>query len=234
MYSTQKLRKDLGISCGTCEVKDLCVARHLVKEDVDWLDEHIQYIKTYQPGDYLYRAGKKVDKVFAIYSGLCKDFYVTRMGDISINEFYLPGDILGLEYLNKGHYQFNAIAIKETRVCIIPAEIVRVDNVPIKIRNRFFDILCAEIDNQQHYRANTDSRCRTAAFFYNLVRRSNMRPEEKINLEMTHLDISNKIGIANETLSRILKEFSQADIIKIEGRQIIKSDSALLEKIIHM
>lgn len=234
MPHTQKLRKDLGISCVNCGVKDLCIVRDLEQEDVAWLDEHIQYIKTYQPGDYIYEADAKIDKIFAVYSGICKDFSVSKMGDVAINEFYLPGDLMGLECLSRGSYQFNAVAIKETQVCIIPAELMRSADLPIKIRNQFFNILCAQIENQHSYKTNTDSRRRTAAFFYNLIRRSNMRPEEEIMLDMTHLDISNKIGIANETLSRILKEFNAADIIKIVGRQIVKSDSDLLEKIINM
>ncbi len=239
-----KPRKNIHISCVECQVGHLCLTKNLAPASITLLDDKIQYAQIFQPNERLYLQGTKITYVYAIYSGLCKDYSTDENGNICVNEFYLSGDILGLEYLDKEVFQLDAVALKETIVCAIPISLLKnAEEIP-KLKERFLEILCQQIDNHRYYANQTNVKCRIAAFLLNFIRRVKQRQdhdsnkdfdltyEESIAIPISYIDISNKIGISNETFSRILKEFIADGLFKIQHNTICNIDIKRLQNIL--
>lgn len=236
-----KLRRSFNISCSTCEVGHLCLAKGLSPAAVSLLDQKIEHIKVFKPNEHLYLQDDKIEKIYAIHSGLCKDYNLDENGNIQVNEFYLPGDILGLEYLVKEKFQLNAVALKETIACVIPFNLLKNSEEIPNLKDRFFRILCDEIENYRSYAVQTNVKCRIVSFILNLIHRTNKREKcglasksysKSVSIPMSYIDISNKIGISNATFSRILKELIDKKLFEIGDNTIFNVDIKRLEKIL--
>lgn len=224
-------RQSQGIKCSTCPVKQTCLARDLQMGEMNWLDQMIEYVRLTEPGNYIFKADEKFSYVAAIRAGSCKEYIIDKTGTEHINRFYSPGDIVGLEYIDKGVHAFNVVAMEKTTLCILPIELF---NQPRPFFNeRVFHLLCHKLRHLQKYPHTTNAKKRVAIFFLDFIKKHT----EKYNfinipLNMSQLDISRHIGIANETLSRILNEFAKKGIIVIKKHCICNYNINLLEKLV--
>ena len=231
-FTMKHSSKSLSLSSSKCDVAELCLGNNLTSEELNWLDKTIQYVKTFKPGEHLFHFNDPVTHVFAILSGACKEYLIDMNGTEYVNEFYLEGDLIGLEYMEKGHYRLNAIAVKETIACLLPVHLIR--RAKPFVQRRLFNILCQKLEHQLIYQQTTNAKQRAAAFYLDLIQRAKKREQniKKIPVAITNADISHKIGIAHETLSRILHEFSAQSWLVIRQHQICSYDIEALKKIV--
>ena len=224
-------RQSLGIKCSTCPVKRTCLARDLEPNEANWLDQTIQYAKIFEPGEYLFKANSPVSNALAIHSGSCKEYALDSIGIEYVNKFSWPGDVLGLEYIDKGIHAFNVIATEKTTVCLLPIELLT--QPKYFFTQRIFHILCDKLRDLQKYPQTTNAKKRVAIFFLELIKRHTKKYlVVNIPLHISQVDISHHIGIANETLSRILSEFAQQGIVVIKKHCICALNMMLLQELI--
>lgn len=55
----------------------------------------------------------------------------------------------------------------------------------------------------------------------------------ELHLPMSRRDIANHLGLAPETISRLLKRFQQQNVIDIKNRLVTITDSVKLESMVH-
>ena len=224
-------RQSLGIKCITCPLKDNCLARGLEVHETNWLDQMIQHVRIIEPGQYLFKAGEKFTYAAAIRAGTCKEYSLDASGTEHINKFYLPGDPIGLEYIPKGTHTFNVVATEKTTVCLLPIELFQQSRS--FLTERLFHLMSYKLRLLQKYPHTTNAKKRVAVFFLELIKKHTKKYVfANIPLHMSQLDISRHIGIANETLSRILNEFSKKGIVVIKKHCICNYDKTLLEKVV--
>ncbi|GAB4393453.1 MAG: fumarate/nitrate reduction transcriptional regulator Fnr [Gammaproteobacteria bacterium] len=222
-----KKRRFEKISCHHCEVSHLCLGKRADEAYMDYLDNVIEYVKLYEPGEHLFLEHDPIDKIFAVFQGACKDYWINEHGHHQVNEFYLPGDIIGLELLQKGAATINAVAIKPSLICVIPFNSKQADlQQNLAFKEKLLHTLCRKIENQCHYVTSTNAKSRVASFFLNLIHRLQERCKNYHDyvLPMTNLEISSKLGLANETLSRILSEFHKKSLLVIQQKKIVHAD----------
>lgn len=224
-------RQSLGIKCSTCPVKQVCVGRDLDISEVNWLDQMIQQVKTLDTGGYLFKTDDKISHIFALRTGSCKEYLLDTEGTEYINKFYWPGDIIGLEYIDKGTHSFNVIATENTTACLIPIELL--SQPRYFFNKRIFHILCHKLRHFQKYPHTTNAKKRVAIFFLELIKQHTKKyAVSNIPLHISQLDISRHIGIANETLSRILQEFAKKEIVVIKKHCICNYNILLLRELV--
>jgi CRP/FNR family transcriptional regulator len=76
---------------------------------------------------------------------------------------------------------------------------------------------------------------RMAHFLLDIANRQSERglSENRFNLTMTRHDIANYLGLAVETVSRILTRLQKAEILDVERRSIEIKDVPYLERILN-
>lgn len=230
-----KSRISMQISCKTCPVGKLCLSKGMDEEEIKLLDKNIDYINTFQPANHLYLANDKLTHLYAIYDGICKDYYIDENGDECVNNFYFPGDIIGLEFINKEHYPFYVVSLKNTVACAIPVEKFKaIMQTNPSFQNRVLDMLCGRIRNGIKAQLNSASATQKVASFYlNVIKREKkIHPTlRQIPVNIPQIDISNKLKLANETFSRVLHSLMKDNVIKIKNHKIQHAEVNQLEKL---
>jgi len=220
-----------GMTCEECKVVKLCLGSTVSDNSYTKLNHLIKYVQTYVSGEHLYLAPNKPDYLYALHSGCCKEYFIDQNGEEVITAFYLPGDLIGLEYCYKNYSRFNVSFVENSTVCLIPLSELYHENsylAPITARQAISHYL-----TQVSLPHTTSAQSRVAAFFLELIYRQKIfyQRETPLPFPMILLDISNKIGVANETLSRMLHKFRDQHILVLEHHAIVNYDLAKLEEI---
>src|SRR5258708_38251410 len=120
-----KSRSNTGpIHCATCHVKQLCLPRELIDEEVERLNHIIDKIKFAQKGEHIFHVNDDMQNLYAVYSGSCKDYSLDEKGTERIDNFYLPGDFIGLESMPQRKHFFSLVALEDTQLCMIPIDLL--------------------------------------------------------------------------------------------------------------
>lgn len=225
------------VHCQSCSISRLCLPVMLVESEVEHLDSIVQRSRPLRKSEQLFSAGDNFECVFAVRSGSFKSYTISEDGIEQITGFHLPGEIVGFDAINTGHHPSFSKALETAAVCAIPFDKLQVlaGDMPA-LQNQLFKVMSQEIREDQELMMILNKKAadeRLAAFLINLSQRFGRRglSSLKFRLTMTRSDIANYLGLAVETVSRLLTKFQQKAFIGVEDKDIeitdIESLSAL-------
>lgn len=218
-----KSRASQHIHCNRCAVKQLCIARNLPEEDVEQVNQMIGKLKIVSKGEHIFHASDPLEHLCAIYQGSCKDYKLDENGNEKIGNFYLTGDIVGLESLPQRKHLFSLVALEDTQLCLIPVtELLQLMQQNATLLQRVINITSYKMQNDQLVCMTTNAHHRIADFILNILYRLYERfgKQNEIRLPMSQLDISNYLGMAHETVNRVLRKLDHDKIINIQNKVI--------------
>lgn len=227
-----KKRSSLNVDCSKCLVKHLCLTRDLSAEEVGYVNDNLANIMVLKKGEHAFHAKDPMKNLYAVHSGSCKEYWVDADGNECVNNFYLQGDIVGLESIPIKQHFFSLVALQDTSLCIVPLNsILELMHKFPSVLSRILNIASYKMQNDQHIKLSTNANRRVADFILNILYRLQERQIYKthITLPMTQLDISNCLGMAHETVNRVLKKLNQEKIITLENKMIHIIDVKRLE-----
>lgn len=225
MTETLEVRTKLQVTCRNCSLSELCIPRGLAQSDIDRISQIVSRKKTLQKGDYLYRKGDRFRGIMAIKAGTAKIVTMDQSGNEYMTAYLLPGELLGFDALADDRHTCSAMALETLSYCELPAE--QLDalcrDVPNLLRELFRhagNTLAAE--TSQIVLAKRPAEERVAGFLINLSDRLARRGFSPLDfrLSLTRQEIGNFLGLALETVSRILKSFEDGGLIEVNYKQI--------------
>jgi CRP/FNR family transcriptional regulator len=225
MTETLEVRTKLQVTCRNCSLSELCIPRGLAQCDIDRISQIVGRKKTLQKGDYLYRKGDRFRGIMAIKAGTAKIVTMDQSGNEYMTAYLLPGELLGFDALADDRHTCSAMALETLSYCELPAE--QLDalcrDVPNLLRQLFRhagNTLAAE--TSQIVLAKRPAEERVAGFLINLSDRLARRGFSPLDfrLSLTRQEIGNFLGLALETVSRILKSFEDGGLIEVNYKQI--------------
>lgn len=225
------------IACKDCGVYQLCLPMGLNQADSTLLDSIVKRKQVFKRGEVLYRVGQSFEYVYAIRSGSVKTYVFTDDGRVQITGFHIAGELLGLNDIDSNVYSCEARALETTSVCEVSIERFQelVEKVPA-IQYQMLKIMSGEIRHNQELmlllgKKSADERL--ATYLLGLSRRFEMRhySPTQFNLSMSRSDIGNYLGLAEETVCRVLARFQDEGLITTQRRQIQVNDLAKLKTI---
>lgn len=218
-----KPRATKGIYCGQCSVQHLCIAHQLDVRDIQKLDEIISVVKCVNRNNHISRIHDTLINLYAVHKGSCKEYWIDEDGNECVTNFYFPGDIIGIESVAKKKHIFSVAALESTELCVIPIEsfLQMLSEYP-NILQRFLTINSLKMQNDQSTRMGVTVSEKICDFLLNVSNRMNERmpAANKFRLSMSQIDISNYLGIAYETVNRILKDLSHKKIISLKNKTL--------------
>lgn len=225
------------IACAQCGVYQLCLPLGLYQADLTLLESIVKRKESYKRGQLFFRAGDAFNDVYAIRSGSVKTSVCTRDGRVQITGVHIAGELLGLSALASGRYSCEARALETTSVCRVDAE--RLDELAQKIPSiqyQMLRIMSGHIRQDEELMLLLGKRSadeRLAEYLIGLSRRFAARnfSATEFRLSMSRSDIGNYLGIAEETVCRILARFQQAGLIVTDRRNIRLVDLGQLEAV---
>ena len=199
--------------------------RGLTKDEIEDIDVVIKRKKTLQRGEYIYREGDELKSLLAIKSGTAKLISNDGHGNEHILDVLLPGELLGFDGLYNNKHTCSVVALETLSVCELPVTDLEglTKLVPGLMRELFFH--AGEKINEDRNKIilkNVPAEERLAYFLLNLSRRYKKRgfSATEFTLTLTRQEIGTHLGIALETVSRLLKKFKDSGIIDVEKRNI--------------
>lgn len=231
------MSKQHQVSCSNCGLDNICLPRGLSQEEIDNISEVVKAKKILQRGEFLYHEGDHFRGILAIKSGSAKLVASDPHGNEHILNILLPGELLGFDGLSDKKHNCSAIALETLSFCLLPADSMEelFQNVPSLTRELFRHTGEKLVeDKNQLVLSKRPAEERLAYFLISLserLKRRGFSPSE-FKLSLTRQEIGNHLGLALETVSRLLTKFQQDGLIVVHNRLIEIKDLTALREIL--
>ena len=229
--------------CGDCVLGKLCLPRIFTSQSPDSARGHLNSLVRQNKAmlrrkDVLFHQGHEFDSLFVVRAGAIKTVMLDENGTEHITGFHLPGDIVGLDGISTSRYATTAVALDSTSVCTLPfAALEKVASQVPDVQHYVFRIMAQEIQKDQNMMLTLGHRSadqRMAAFLLRLSQHFQHRhlSADSFRLPMSRGDIGNFLGLAVETVCRILTRFQKINLLQTDGRTVSQLDIAGLQTLL--
>lgn len=224
-------------SCKDCSLRSLCLPAGITQADVERLDEVVQSRLPFDRGQALFHAGDGLECLYVIRSGTVRTTQPGSDGEEQVIGFHLPGELVGLEAISDDVHHCDAIALERTSVCAVPfAHLAQVAARIPALQAQFHRLMSRElVQDQKHLVAlgRRSARERLALFLHSLGERLEATGFDggDLRLSMSRDDIANYLGLALETVSRLLTKLGDEGVIDVDRRRVRILDPAALAAI---
>ena len=220
-----------ALACKKCDACATCLIQSLYKTsgDPSLLLNHQRILRA---GEHLFHAGEHSDAIYQVSSGSVKAYVIMEDGEEQVTNFFLSGDVVGLDSIGAGRHISSAVALEETTVCRLSHSLLSRyppgDNLLATI-SRYL----ARDHNMKLILAHKDADSRMASFLLNISDHYEHlgQTSDVFYLTMTRQDIANYLGMAIETVSRTLRRFQDNGILDVTRRNICIEDFTSLQNI---
>ncbi len=223
-------------TCNECTVRKTSVFSSLNTMDLLPVSEIIQTL-TLQKKEAVFYENDPMTDIFLVKNGVIKIFKSLQDGRQQILRLCGLGDVLGLDAIFSKQYFTTAKAVTKSMVCRIPKS----DFLDVLYRNHKLSIKLLQTTSEelafsqnQIFNLGTKTAKERIADFLLYVYNSQCDCEEnpkKIDLLITRQEISELIGIKQETVVRILTQLRIANLIQIKGKEITLLNPSALSRI---
>jgi len=213
------------LSCYTCNIKGGCLAEQLtIAHDHSY--QIVKNRKVLSKGDYIFRGGDDAKAIYVVSSGSVKSYMLMENGEEQVLNFYMPGDVFGLDAMGGNRHVSSTVALENATVCKLP-----LSGLQDRVLGQGFLNMIAENLLRDHnlmlMLARKDADGRLASFLVDMSKRSEKYgyasddySVDVIKLSMTRQDIANYLGLAIETVSRALRRFQDSGMLEVTRRKV--------------
>ncbi len=183
--------------------------------------------KSYKKDEFLFDEGSFPKHLICIISGKIKVFQLGVDGKEQIVHMIKSGDIMGHRAIcAEDSFSCSAVAIDDTKVVLIPKSVfLELMNSNPKLGLRIAQLLANELKDAETkitHMAQDSVKLRLAFTLMELIKNYGFKNDQKtLNINMTREDLSALVGTTRESITRVLHDFDQDNIIELKGRQII-------------
>ncbi|MFC3284800.1 helix-turn-helix domain-containing protein [Litchfieldella rifensis] len=168
-----------------------------------------------------------------VRSGSLKQVIQEERGT-QLTNFYLPGELVGLDGIDDPYYPGSLITLETSTVCEFPFH--RLDALAEsdpKLRHYLYGCISKELRSDHRLLGlllGKTSDERLAFFLWNLSERFHRQGYSayRFRLPMTRTDIAHYLGLAVETISRTVGRFQRKGMISVTGREVHILDMSAL------
>ena len=188
-------------------------------------------------GAHLYESGDPIRSIYSVIAGSFKTYTVTETGEEQILGFYMRGAIMGLDAMATGHYPTSAIAMVDSRVCIVSAECLEQHCAQdTSVAKRIQIAMAREINTQQRMMLALGSKTaeeRVTSFLVELAATyfALGYSSSDMNMLMTRAEIGSYLGLKLETVSRVLSNLQDRQLLAVHQKHVRILDSAGLKRL---
>lgn len=221
-------------ACRRCRLSLLCQFKSTTAPGV----KIVKHQRRLRRGEFLYRRGDVFEALQAVCSGAIKTVVAEGAGGNQTVGFFIPGELVGVAGLKARCHSTDAVALEPTEVSGISFSSVAdaMDALPL-LRRIVFQVLAEQLaHDEQLLRSLVGKKAaveRLSAYLLSLAQRYEARgfsPAE-LPLAMSRNDISNYLGLAKETVCRLLARFTKEGLVSIDARRLRVHDRARLAQL---
>ena len=194
--------------------------------------------RTYRPGDAVYREGEYGDALYVLVSGVMKLFRPYSGSKEATLRLLRSWDIFGhLAFAGEARQRAYAEAVTECRVTKIPKVFVeravrQEPRVAFKIMT-LLELRLVQYEELVKCLLPRETEVRLANLLPLLAQKFGERQDGAviIDLRLTHQDLAAMVASTRESVTKVLNEMRNRDLIEIEAGRITLKDSRALAKL---
>ncbi|MET0088471.1 MAG: helix-turn-helix domain-containing protein [Candidatus Thiodiazotropha sp.] len=225
------------VACNDCGLDPICQVLDYAESGSGIPDGILIRRMPIPRGEMLLAYNQPFRAIYAVKSGSFKAMTWDLSSSERVVGFFLPGDLIGTEGLAVECYSYTVRALEASSVCRL-----EIDALPQAGRSReaIQDALIAMLGQEiaMNRMVTTsliqqNAEQRLAAFILSLARRSGIRglDRQELGLSMSRSDIASYLGLARETVSRILTRFHNSKLIELRKHVLRVLDRGALERL---
>ena len=219
------------VECSDCGLDPMCLLLDYAERDSDVPEGILLRRQPVATGERLYRAGQPFEWIYAVKSGSFKAFVEEPGGREGVVGFYFAGDLIGAEAIAGRCYPCGVRALEPSQVCMLHLEHLERTGRPVEaLQEALIKMLGMEIALSRRVTAaltGQSAEQRLAAFLLSVSERLKNRGFSPtiLTLRMSRSDIGSYLGLARETVSRLLMKFQRGGLILLRKKQLRLLDS---------
>ncbi len=193
---------------------------------------HLKNTKEYKKGEYIYLPGESADKIYFISSGRVKVGHYAKSGkEITkaiLDEGELLGELAGTSD-NEKRRDF-AQTMSDTTLCIMTEEemneMMREHSSFSTFLMKIFTSRILKMEKRLESLVFKDSRTRIVEFLLELVEEKGERVgyEWVVRKFLTHQEIANLTATSRQTVTTVLNDLKNEDILTFDRRRLLIRD----------
>jgi CRP/FNR family transcriptional regulator len=228
--------KTIEVECERCGLDSLCELLDYGEGDLKLPEGTLVRSRSVARGETIFNEGDPFHSFIAVKSGSFKTTYTTPQEQEKVIGFHLAGEMIGTEGITLGNYSSTARALETSSICELNLENMYKANCSLnELQNRVISILGNEIEFFQGLHGTLirqSSEQRMAAFLMSIYNRMDKRGTSgtDFRLSMSRSDIASYLGLASETVSRILMKLQKLGMINIRNKQVQIADLNFLDE----
>ncbi len=210
----------------------------LATEDVERLDEIVKRTRPLHRGDYLFRESDPFRSLYVVKTGSVKTFAPSSEGGEQVLGFHLPGELIGLDAIDRDRHACSAKVLETSAICELPfSRLEELTAMTPSLQHQMYRLLSKEIAQDTDMllllgKKNAEERL--ATFLLSLsqrLRKRGLSPSD-FHLSMSRHEIGNYLGLAVETISRLFTRFQEDGLMCVDRKHIQLLNLAALESLV--
>ena len=230
--------ENIKVACKNCSLGALCLPMGLTPEDVERLDGIVKRNRPLHRGDHLFRSGDHFRSLWVVKTGSVKTYTPSEDGGEQVLGFHLPGEVIGLDAIEREAHACSAKVLETSAICEIPfPRLEELSSTIPSLQHQMYRLLSKEIGQDTEMlmllgKKNAEERL--ATFLLSLSNRFKKRGLSAMDfyLSMSRHEIGNYLGLAVETVSRLFTRFQDEGLLKVERKHVQLLDIERLEAVV--
>lgn len=219
-------------SKNACDLKTCLLCRLCQKEWLPAINFHRINFKV-KKGELLFKEGEEMSGIYFVYEGTVKVHKHWSEDKELIVRFAKKGNIIGHRGLGKDLlYPVSATSLEPSTVCFVNLDFFKAS---LKVNYDFLYELMLfyaselkESEKNMRNLAHMTVKGRLAQAFLTLNEKFGCTSDGFIDISLSRQDLASFAGTTYETVFRILNEFTQQNIIMVNGKNIAITNKELL------
>jgi len=214
------------VECEDCGLDPICMVLDYAGEESGVPEGILVRRRPIERGETLFHKDDLFRTLYAVKSGTFKTLIPHRGRPDQVVGFHLPGELIGAEAMAGEHYPCTARALEASSVCELCLDRLPDAGRPMEALQRsIIELLGKEVAFNHELigsLVHQSAEQRVAGFLSSLSDRLQRRgmPGTEFILTMSRSDIGNYLGLASETVSRIMTRFQKQGLIRIQRKRI--------------
>lgn len=222
--------------CSSCRLYGTCIPQGLAMDDVQKLETLVKRGRPMRRGEHIFRTGDNFQYVHAVRSGAVKVYRLSADFKEQIIGFYLPGEVVGFNSIEREKYVCSAVAMETSSLCSFSfsrfEEVCR--SIP-GLQHQAFRLMSKEIafsNDMTMSHCSHDARQKVATFLLGLSNRFRHQgcSAREFRLAMSRREIGIYLGLALETVSRTFSRMQRDKLITVDGKFVVINDLRALRQ----